>query len=415
MVDKSELLHLPGSGKSSLIRSEVHSSLIARGRLAATELMLRKKASVCLAVVGIDGKWGAVDNDGGFTVPPIHKWLGSFSNGRACFSRVANGDARPILSQPRFDHGMKPVDGDRFEFRYGQQPSVLPDDSLGYIEASGEVVITPQFVCAEPFQDGIARVATKERAGTGFLGLDGKYVFEPQFDSAANFEEGFAIVEDGGFYGVIHRRGGFTVQPRYDYIWNFSEGLARVLVGEKIGFISGSGELVIDPVFDAAGKFSEGLAPVCIKHDWGYIDNSGAFIIEPMYYDANLFSKGEAEVHDWDSDEPFWIDTTGNRVASRAHQGEELSEIRDGLARICQDGQWGFRDSSGNIIVAPIFREAGAFSNGLARVMNSVGLWGFVDVTGQIAIPNRFYDARDFLIVDYTNVGSAWSQEGKSV
>jgi len=131
------------------------------------------------------------------------------------------------------------------------------------------------FHCAGPFRQGLARVATKEDAGTGFIGRDGRFEIEPQFDEATDFDEKKAIVAFGDRYGLVGPDGRFIVQPTLDYLWNYSEDLARARVGGKYGLL-----ILWDTSWPARPltmplDFSEGLAAVKVEQDWGYIDRSG--------------------------------------------------------------------------------------------------------------------------------------------
>jgi hypothetical protein len=403
MSDTHDLLILPQSSNSLLIRSDAHSSLIARGRQAATALLSSRNEPLCLAAAMLNGAWGFINQAGKFIVPPAYVWVGCFSENKACCSTSADGDARPVLISWRFDHGMTAADGERFLFRYGQQPGVLPSNSLGYMNMAGETLVPPQFVCAEPFKDGVARVAVKEMSGTGFIDVGGRAIGGLEFDEAANFCEGFAIVQVAGRFGAITLQGEYAVPPKYDYVWDFSGGLARVLVGEKVGFVNGNGELVIDPVFDAADGFSENMAAVCIERDWGYIDNTGAFVIEPQLWSAGRFRNGKSQVESWDSERPYWIDAAGSAVPATETESDDDLQLKEGLSRVQVGDFWGFQDASGVFVVEPKFRDAGDFSNRLARVKSREGVWGYIDQCGIVKIPCRFDNARDFVLAKASN------------
>ncbi len=56
---------------------------------------------------------------------------------------------------------------------------------------------------------------------------------------------------------------------------------------------------------------------------------------------------------------------------------------------------WGFRDASGQTVIAPQFDGAGSFSEGFARVKMN-GKWGFVNTLGEMVIAPQFDQARFF-------------------
>lgn len=69
-------------------------------------------------------------------------------------------------------------------------------------------------------------------------------------------------------------------------------------------------------------------------------------------------------------------------------EGDDYLPFSDGTL-------WGFRDASGQELIAPQFESAGSFSEGLARVRQG-GKWGFIDTKGEWSIPPRFEQARVF-------------------
>ncbi|NNE45226.1 MAG: WG repeat-containing protein [Rhodothermales bacterium] len=59
------------------------------------------------------------------------------------------------------------------------------------------------------------------------------------------------------------------------------------------------------------------------------------------------------------------------------------------------DGEWGFINSNGRMVIEPDFRSAGSFSEGLAPVRSS-SRFGYIDRTGEYAIEPRFEYAEPF-------------------
>jgi WG repeat protein len=399
MSEKHDLLILPNQRDSSMVLSETRSSLAARGRKDAADLKVAYKESLCLAAVKLDGKWGFIQKDSSFAVEPAYAWVSPYSNGLAWYSFSGQTE--------RYGHFISYVpglDGERFEFAYGLRYfSPAPhNEALGLMDREGKVVMKPTFHCAGPFRQGLARVATKEEAGTGFIDRDGRFEIEPQFDEATDFDENKSIVALGDRYGLVGPDGRFIVQPTLDYLWNFSEGLARTKAGGKYGFVDNAGHFVAGPAFDDALDFSEGLAAVKVEQNWGYIDRSGKFAIEPIFYTADCFSGGIAEVDDWDSNDPFFITKSGNKSSTDAGavRLDGQSELHEGLTKIQKQGLWGFTDSDGKLVIEPRFRSVGDFSNGFARASDLKGLWGYIDRAGNEVIPMRFEDAEDFNLVD---------------
>lgn len=57
--------------------------------------------------------------------------------------------------------------------------------------------------------------------------------------------------------------------------------------------------------------------------------------------------------------------------------------------------QWGFIDSTGNLVIDAIYDDVGIFSEGLAAV-NFQGRWGYIDKTGKLIIQPRYRSAWAF-------------------
>lgn len=66
------------------------------------------------------------------------------------------------------------------------------------------------------------------------------------------------------------------------------------------------------------------------------------------------------------------------------------------LRPVQQDGQWGYMDSTGAVVVSPRFNRAFRFSDGLALVESDSG-FGFIRMDGSYAIGPRFEDAWHFV------------------
>lgn len=62
----------------------------------------------------------------------------------------------------------------------------------------------------------------------------------------------------------------------------------------------------------------------------------------------------------------------------------------DNMIAVCKDGKWGFVDLEGKEIIAPKYKDAKSFSNGLAAVSDGEK-WGFIDSAGNLVIDYLFY------------------------
>jgi hypothetical protein len=85
-----------------------------------------------LAAVELDGKWGFIDRDGTFAIPPQFE-----------YSRV-----EPTMTE--FSEGLA---------------GVTKDGKFGYIDKDGKFVIKPTFHKGSAFKDGLASVCDSKHCG----------------------------------------------------------------------------------------------------------------------------------------------------------------------------------------------------------------------------------------------------------
>ena len=81
-------------------------------------------------------------------------------------------------------------------------------------EASGHVILQPQFDDIQSFEDGLARVRNGEKYG--LIDRNGSIVVPAEYDDIGDFEDGFAQVEKDGKYGLIDRSGNLAVPVEFD-------------------------------------------------------------------------------------------------------------------------------------------------------------------------------------------------------
>jgi len=131
----------------------------------------------------------------------------------------------------------------------GPQPAgrlfpIYEGDKLGYIDRTGRIVISPNYPLSLPadFVEGRAMVVIPESPGrtgggakgegrpyrVGFIDATGRMVIEPVYDDAKLFSEGLAVVGRNGKYGYVDPRGSVRIPLQFDRAQSFSEGLAQV-------------------------------------------------------------------------------------------------------------------------------------------------------------------------------------------
>jgi hypothetical protein len=278
---------------------------------------------------------------------------------------------------------------------------------IGYINRSGQVVIAPKFESAEDFREGLARVYVGAEAG--FIDRNGKFVIAPQYTTATAFEGGRALVSKEGKYSLIDKQGKTVAEIPYRVLGDFHDGLATVqrarstdangnTVPSAYGYINRDGKVVIEPRFMPAGPFPDdgkGLAVGGLNREWVYFDKTGNIILR-----VSMEGKDRADAfHDgllrW-KEGFYWGYRNASGEWAIPAKFDDVTDFKDGLARVEREGKWLWIDTAGNTVEAPARERIGKTSEGLTLFREGDRL-GYLKADGSPAFPFRKYgEARDF-------------------
>ena len=226
---------------------------------------------------------------------------------------------------------------------------VTPILMYGLKDAEGNVLTPARYTSILPFSDGLAAVildgggddftapgGCSPAGRLGFVNAEGSEVISPQFGDCivyylggnyytegghGMFAEGMAAVVVDSLFGFIDSEGSVVISGKYDYAEPFHDGLAMVRRDDKAGFINHEGHEVIPVQYEKAEYFCDGIAPVQVDGKLGFIDTEGNEVIPPIF---------DTEINvDWDY---HWI------------TGEMYSE---GLIRVKLNGELGYADLHG--------------------------------------------------------------------
>lgn len=262
----------------------------------------------------------------------------------------------------------------------------------GFVDTTGQMVITPQYDSAASFSEGLAKVVLDGQIS--FIDLTGQVVFTLEnASSAGNFSCGRAWYEEDGLVGVVDTEGNIIVEPKYENIGGYCEGYTWVSSGDLYGFIDSSGTQITGLIYGEAGSFHEGRAYVWTESDgYGYIDTTGTVVIDLQYTIASVFNDGYASVC-LDGNFGF-IDPDGNQLTDMTlgysdtlYEGLALSRSEEGL--------YGFVDSLGQMVIEPAYKSVASFSGGLASVYDGE-YFGYIDMNGDVVIPLEYKAAYRF-------------------
>lgn len=306
---------------------------------------------------------------------------------------------------------------------------IITEGGLGFIDATGAVIVKPQFDetdiryafldadvyreflpydrksgCATHFwgfYEGIGIVAYEGKFG--YIGADGRILFQPQFDRVSRFRDGLAWAKVGNEFLLLNSEGK-VVTSGLEGIGRFTDGLAPAQKNGKWGFVNRAGQFVIEPRFDSVDVtvrtshlsrdpcFAGGVAIVEVAGHQGVINRHGEFIFPPQYewifpFKAEwaVFRKG---------DKAGLLNRQGKEVIPATYDSVSCS-VREGVVAVKVGEKWGAVNLQNQCVVPIEFDDVRAFHEGLAAIKMN-GKYGFVDHAGKVVIPAQFASVRDF-------------------
>lgn len=177
----------------------------------------------------------------------------------------------------------------------------------------------------------------------------------------------------------------------------YADGLIAIRSSGKYAYYNVLGDRQFGD-YEQAGTFTEGVAAVCNDGAWYLIDVTGAKVSDAVYEDIILNVDGthiKKGVMLAKKDGVYRIfDSKGNPVSDFSCSDIDVV-TDDGLIAYCNNGKWGFVNTSGEQLILPTYEAAKSFSNGLAAVCNG-GKWGFVNQNNELVIGYQFLDTDYF-------------------
>ncbi|MBI3511908.1 MAG: WG repeat-containing protein [Bacteroidetes bacterium] len=328
----------------------------------------------------VGGEWGFLDANGKEIIKPIYDFVYDFEKTSSGSKAKVRMGSRNFWIDENGNETVPPLDERTSTYEVFCEPG-----SYGYIDVGGKWIIQPQFYSACEFSEGLA-AAMALRASD----LDCEQPEQDVIDYGdAKATNALSIFDIG-----LHRR---YSDPS---ILTIDTSISNRPKRRLFGYIDISGNMVIEAKYQVALPFKNNRAYVLFRNKWGVIDRKGNWVIAPvldwpseMRYGQTLNSTEENLYNDYLSDAQDQDPAANNYLYAMYYSFSE------GMGTIYKYGKYGFIDTTGKIIISPVYDEVMTFSNGFAAVRNGTK-WGFVDHTGKEIIP-----------LHYTSVGS-FSKEG---
>jgi S1-C subfamily serine protease len=144
-------------------------------------------------------KYGAVDLNGNWKIPPRYQMMTPFHDGVAF---------------------------------------VMKDCTAALIDVSGTELTPYRFngckLLPSGFFEGLSVAASADgtREQVGYIDKTGQFAIAQQFDKGLSFHEGLAAVDEGGLWGYINATGSLVINPAFKIATHFEHGMAYVCTSD---------------------------------------------------------------------------------------------------------------------------------------------------------------------------------------
>lgn len=218
-------------------------------------------ASVKVLTSSEVARWGLINKEGRFLVPPMYLSFGQID---PC-SGVA----------PFCDYISR----------------VSHETRWGLINKAGEITVSPRWRgMMEGFSEGVmvaAETNNRNHLKWGVVNTFGEWVLLPKWDDLSGaVSEGSIGASLNGKWGLINMEGEWIIPPKFEYCGALHQQMARASIRNKdgnlkTGFMTASQEWIIEPKYDECDDFEYGLARISICNvvngtcQNGYADRDG--------------------------------------------------------------------------------------------------------------------------------------------
>lgn len=318
-------------------------------------------------------RWGFMDRDGAWVIPPGFSLVLPFRNGVAPAGLSDDPDADPWDVQ-----------------------------RWGLIDARGKWVVEPRLSAVGPW--GGAYTWARRHTRWGLIDRDGDWRVEPVY---ADADEWFDLpglrmrpgegLQRAGVYAnhrwaVVDRQGRRSSAVELEWL----EPVATAAAGQTSrrlaylerglwGIADEKLKLITPALFDEKpGAFDRrGRAQVSQDGWWGCIDLAGRWVVRPQSSEVRPCGDDEGEPGDGGGE----VDERGTALLRARY--EEVGAMRDGLYAVRLEGKWGIADGRGRELFAPTFERAMPFNRDVA-VFCEGKLCGLAARTGEVIVPPTY-------------------------
>ena len=215
----------------------------------------------------------------------------------------------------------------------------------GLMDADKNIILPAQFDYIEDWQvDNLIRIDSggKKINGDdvvgytfkkyGLINIQGKILFRPQFDDLL-VSNSSALVRVGRLYGFVDNKGNWLMRPKYKVAYPFYKETAVVQEGGQFVLLDKRGKRINGETFDSIWSFKNDVAVVSKNKKWGFLNYLGRYILPLDNYSGIgeynwYFGKFQKEGK-W-----FLIDTAGHIPIKEGFEEVEVRGDEDSVFAI---------------------------------------------------------------------------------
>lgn len=261
---------------------------------------------------------------------------------------------------------------------------------LGYIDASGQMVIKANYKSAYGFSCGWA-VVRDEDGEVLYIDKNGQKARGAEADTYSQFYYDRARFGEKGssktLYGMWDTNFAVVIPADYEYLsFCSNDGLITFSEdGKSYGFMDKNGKVVIPEEFDDADGFDDGICIVVEEgseaYKYGVIDTKGNELIEMQKKSIYNLGEGRLSFYNSDKDKFGMWDSRGEEIIGATY--DAIYSFSCGLALVEKNGKCGFIDKNGNEIISLSYAGASSFADDVAWVQkNSDSKIELIDKSG---------------------------------
>jgi hypothetical protein len=371
-----------------------------------------------------DGKYAFIDNRYDATKAPVSGYYDEITPfiGQEIF-RVRQGTKFGLMNLQgivKLDPSYEVIETSNTKHLY----KVSQNGKLGLVDTLWRIKFSPAFDIIGGFNDkGLA--VTKDGDNYRLISAN-TYKSSEKYKSIATFgKNGLAQIQDAnGNFGLINIDLQEVVTTQYYNIGEFNDlGLASACrFDKKCGFINTKGTEVIAPLYEEVGQFNKyGVVVVReLTKDGNKNKTCKSDIVYNKYGQVIIAKANEKEVttmkirYEIMDTLHSGIYVTAKMFVDEEMQGFHLIDAKsyrlvtaipyqsitpldiNGLMRVQQNNLWGFLDSTGKVVLSPLYKEIRKHADGFYACKNDSDKYGFIDKKGKITIPFEYEDVKYF-------------------